>query len=300
MIWGESYAGVYVPTLADLVYAAGDSLKLNFLGFGVGDPCTDDKTQTFTEHLNFNLDFAYDKGFVATENYKFISDNCVSSDVRGIIVPNTTTPECKKAWRLYYLTTSGGDGNGPASVIPNGGFIDPYNSWGPNNEPFWKMLAGYLAEDYFMTPIYNKLAGKLRNIIVFNGDTDPSVQMRGTEAAVSSFGLKATEEWRPWFYKPEETSPAVLVEKLPYFGTFLSYKSLLPQLGGYVKDYENNVSFVTVHDSGHMVPQYKPLAAFHLFVRGLLNKPLAPPLNQTCLEGDGCSDDEFFGYNDTT
>lgn len=74
---------------------------------------------------------------------------------------------------------------------------------------------------------------------------------------------------------------------------------MLPQLGGYVKDYENNVSFVTVHDSGHMVPQYKPLAAFHLFVRGLLNKPLAPPLNQTCLEGDGCSDDEFFGYNDT-
>ena len=61
----------------------------------------------------------------------------------GTIVPNTTTPECKKAWRLYYLTTSGGDGNGPASVIPNGGFIDPYNSWGPKNEPFWKMLAGY-------------------------------------------------------------------------------------------------------------------------------------------------------------
>ena len=40
MIWGESYAGVYVPTLADLVYSAGDALDLNFLGFGVGDPCT--------------------------------------------------------------------------------------------------------------------------------------------------------------------------------------------------------------------------------------------------------------------
>ena len=58
-----------------------------------------------------------------------------------------------------------------------------------------------------------QLAGKLRNIIVFNGDTDPSVQMRGTEAAVSSFDLKATEEWRPWFYKPEETSQAVLVRE---------------------------------------------------------------------------------------
>ena len=90
-----------------------------------------------------------------------------------------------------------------------------------NRGYLWNRIA-----DDFHSPLCWQLAGKLRNIIVFNGDTDPSVQMRGTEAAVSSFGLKATEEWRPWFYKPEKTSPAVLVEKLPYFGTFLSYKSV--------------------------------------------------------------------------
>ena len=43
MIWGESYAGVYVPTLALEVYNSKLPLKLQ--GFAVGNPCTDDATQ---------------------------------------------------------------------------------------------------------------------------------------------------------------------------------------------------------------------------------------------------------------
>jgi hypothetical protein len=39
-----------------------------------------------------------------------------------------------------------------------------------------------------MIPIYQYLAGRLRNIVVYNGDTDPSVQMRGTANAVRAMG----------------------------------------------------------------------------------------------------------------
>ncbi len=104
MIWGESYAGVYVPTLAKLVYES--DIKLNFLGFGVGDPCTDDKTQTFTGHLNFNLDFAEKHGFVEAQNYAYIKQNCIASDVDGHITPDESTEECKKAWRMYVSSRS--------------------------------------------------------------------------------------------------------------------------------------------------------------------------------------------------
>jgi carboxypeptidase C (cathepsin A) len=31
-----------------------------------------------------------------------------------------------------------------------------------------------------------------------------------------------------------------------------------------VVDYSHNMSFVTVHGSGHMVPQFRPQAALHL------------------------------------
>jgi hypothetical protein len=43
MIWGESYAGVYVPTLALAVYKS--DLDMRLTGFAVGNPCTDDATQ---------------------------------------------------------------------------------------------------------------------------------------------------------------------------------------------------------------------------------------------------------------
>ena len=50
----------------------------------------------------------------------------------------------------------------------------------PSDKPYY---------NYSMLPIYQKLAGKLRNIVVFNGDTDPDVQYRGTESCLESLGL---------------------------------------------------------------------------------------------------------------
>ena len=46
------------------------------------------------------------------------------------------------------------------------------------------------------------------------------------------------------------------------------------QLGGYVKSFEQNVSFVTIHGAGHMVPEFKPVAGLQLFKRVLFNLPL--------------------------
>ena len=46
-ITGESYAGVYCPTLADQVVqgnTAGQP-RINLVGMAVGDPCTDNKAQ---------------------------------------------------------------------------------------------------------------------------------------------------------------------------------------------------------------------------------------------------------------
>lgn len=48
-IAGESYAGVYVPTLARAVLAGnrrGDTPRINLWGIAVGDPCTDNDSQS--------------------------------------------------------------------------------------------------------------------------------------------------------------------------------------------------------------------------------------------------------------
>jgi len=342
MIWGESYAGVFIPTLADLVYES--DLPLNFLGFGVGDPCTDEKTQHLGDKLHFNVGFAYQSGFISHSLYSQLTGECMST-AKGtggaVSAPDMSSPDCRTAWRLYYMSSSNDGSLGPASsALPQGGFIEEYNSYGPNNHDFMGMMRAYLNTpevqdalhvtgrspfgtwrkhldytkqhlacfyeegvppsskplfNYSMLPFYEKLVGRLRNVVVFNGDTDPCLQMRGTEAAVESLGMDKVwgGDWRPWFYTPEPVEMRVLEEKAPYWGQGLSHKALGPQLAGYVKTYEQGLSFVTVHQSGHMVPQYKPQVALHLFRSLLHNRDLSPLLNMVELESG--TDASFFG-----
>jgi len=90
----------------------------------------------------------------------------------------------------------------------------------------------------------------------------------------------------------------LIQNKTPYWGETLSFRGMGPQLGGYVKDFDKNVSFLTVHTSGHMVPQYKPVAALQLFKRVVAGLPLSPPLDEEQIAG--LSDAEFFGYDNGT
>ena len=61
-------------------------------------------------------------------------------------------------------------------------------------------------------------------------------------------------DWRPWFYRQTPAPLDLLRDKPPFWGAPLTHQPLPgAQLGGYVTDYESNLSFVTVHGSGHMV-----------------------------------------------
>ena len=56
-----------------------------------------------------------------------------------------------------------------------------------------------------------------------------------------------------------------------------------PQFGGEVVNYENGLAFVTVHGSGHMVPQFRPQAALHMLDKLVCYQDLSPlmPSNAT-------------------
>ena len=53
-------------------------------------------------------------------------------------------------------------------------------------------------------------------------------------------------------------------EKPLLFGPALSLVEAGAQFGGHVVNYEHNLTFMTVHGSGHMVPQFRPRAALRL------------------------------------
>ncbi|TMS01396.1 Lysosomal protective protein [Larimichthys crocea] len=98
---------------------------------------------------------------------------------------------------------------------------------------------------------YLKLLSALKyRVLVYNGDVDMACNFMGDEWFVESLHQQVEVQRRPWFYDDEDGR----------------------QVGGFVKEF-NNIAFLTVKGSGHMVPSDKPVAAFAMFSRFIQRKP---------------------------
>jgi len=140
-----------------------------------------------------------------------------------------------------------------------------------------------------MIDFYREIAPKLDVSFVYNGDTDPCVSYEGTRTAISRVDFPELDGggYRPWFYNHTAAPPSVLAEKSPMFGPDLLTSSTGAQFGGEVVNYEHGLSFLTVHGSGHMVPQFRPQAALHMLGKLLRKEGLLSPLlpkNETLAE----------------
>ena len=131
-----------------------------------------------------------------------------------------------------------------------------------------------------MVDFYRYLAPRLQNTIVFNGDTDPCVSYEGTREAIKAVGYEQLPggAQRPYFFNATEVPLSLLDEKPLLFGPDLAVVPAGPQFGGHVTNYAERLSFVTVHGSGHMVPQFRPRVALHLLRKLLSGKHFSPPL----------------------
>lgn len=70
-ITGESYAGVYIPTLTNEILEHAPEIKMT--GIGVGDPCTDWPSQHESMDM---LWYAHKHGFVPDADFDFLWNNC--------------------------------------------------------------------------------------------------------------------------------------------------------------------------------------------------------------------------------
>jgi len=131
-----------------------------------------------------------------------------------------------------------------------------------------------------MVNFYRRIAPRLRTTIVFNGDVDPCVSYEGTRNAIQSvgFAVKPGMSYRPWFFNKAAVDLATFQEKPGLFGPDLELRDAGAQFGGQVVNYEHNLTFATVHGSGHMVPQFRPQAAVRLLSRLLSGEDFAPAL----------------------
>ncbi|PIN08227.1 Serine carboxypeptidases (lysosomal cathepsin A) [Handroanthus impetiginosus] len=281
-ISGESYAGHYVPQLADKIYDYNKKSShpiINLKGFIVGNAVTDnyydnvgtvtywwshsmisDKTyNSIMQSCNFRsentsqkcedaLNYAMNHEFGDIDQYSIYTATCKASRKK-------TQQSLRLKNTLIRVRFAGYDPctesyaekyyNRPdvqKALHANSTGI-PYN-WTACSDV---LIRNWKDSNTSMLPTYKKLIAAGLRIWVFSGDTDSVVPVTATRFSLSHLNLKVKAPWYPWYSNG--------------------------QVGGWTEVYDG-LTFATVRGAGHEVPLFQPRRAFELFKTFLSGKDL--------------------------
>eukprot|EP01102_Stenamoeba_stenopodia_P003171 TRINITY_DN1310_c0_g1_i3.p1 TRINITY_DN1310_c0_g1~~TRINITY_DN1310_c0_g1_i3.p1 ORF type:complete len:484 (+),score=131.09 TRINITY_DN1310_c0_g1_i3:48-1454(+) len=296
-ISGESYAGVYVPTLGKVLYEQqlnGALPDLVFKGILVGNGVTD---PYYDSPLVAEVPFVFGHALMGSQNYSQIQSACY---------PDNTTDECQNLLAAMYNvfndidiyniigdcfsqrpflvnsqglaadfffegsssgSSSGSNINGPGLVPP---CTDAYKGTIWLNYPEVK-TALHVRQDITwgicsldINANYSSNAGSMLPIHqeLIKGNKQILIYSGDVDGAVPTPG---TEAW---------TSALMGVNSATEYYVPWYYNDVEGvQVGGFKTVYEG-LTFITIRGAGHMVPQYQPAAAFNFFNRWINGQPI--------------------------
>ncbi|GAU32426.1 hypothetical protein TSUD_158240, partial [Trifolium subterraneum] len=214
---GESYAGIYVPTLAYEIAKGIRSLikpVINLKGYLVGNGVTD---QTFDD--NAFIPFVHGMGLISDTIYEAVGD----LNMYNILEPCYHDPEVarNKSSNLPLSFQNLGKTERPLSVrkrmfgrawpfrapVRDG----PVTLWPQlmadlGHVPCvasnrWELCTDRISYEHdagSMIPYHKNLTRLGYRALIFSGDHDMCVPFTGSEAWTRSLGYKIVDEWRPW------------------------------------------------------------------------------------------------------
>jgi len=284
-ISGESYAGMYVPTLAlqILGYNNKTTPQIPLKGILVGNGVTGSNTGANTEQLK--VDFLWGHGLFSDVTYQKILKDC--GDFSNI------SPACTKDLNemsievgnvnIYDIYDNCINANAEVSAkhsrswrtIPDAIDLALSNVGGPVECIDGAAAGAWLNQDAVRTAIHVKSVAQIGvwdvcggnltyaqnwgsllpnykyqiipfiRVLIYNGDVDACVPYNGNEWWTSSLNFTTTRGWTSW--------------------------QVNGQVAGYVTDYVDNFQFITIKGAGHMVPEYKPVEALAFLQRFISN-----------------------------
>ncbi|XP_057833085.2 serine carboxypeptidase II-3 [Cryptomeria japonica] len=275
-ITGESYAGFYVPELADTILKNKNSQTsfLNLKGVMIGNGIMNEETDDCG-----SIDYEWTHALISDEEYENL--RCSSSPLSytahntlsfgeiyfdGQIDPyNIYAPLCSSDSNLKWASslsiddtpTSGLDGFDPCSsdyVLTYLNTLEVQSALHANvtNLPYeWTECSGVLSYNINATtmfPIYQRMMAAGLRILVYSGDVDAVVPVTGTRYSINALKLPIVKAWYPW-----------MNTELDVGGYSVIYKGL---------------TFATVRGAGHEVPSYQPSRALTMTKSFLAGKPL--------------------------
>eukprot|EP00823_Brevimastigomonas_motovehiculus_P006481 TRINITY_DN5372_c0_g1_i1.p1 TRINITY_DN5372_c0_g1~~TRINITY_DN5372_c0_g1_i1.p1 ORF type:complete len:462 (+),score=79.03 TRINITY_DN5372_c0_g1_i1:33-1418(+) len=285
-ISGESYAGIYIPTLANAIVEhnkKGDS-KINLKGVLVGNGCVGSEVGVCSSRGDeMRMEYMHKRALFADNLYTKIDKTCdwknrslecghllseMGRQVGGVNIYDIYSPCIRSAGSrvpihkdsvFSHLLNAKPSENGPDWCV---GAVTAFTWF--NDETVraalhvgdasklgaWTVCTGKISYTWStpsVMPIYHTLLNAGMKVLIYNGDTDACVPINDNEEWTAAMGLSLKEEWRPW-----------IVDS---------------QVAGFVTTYDKGFTFLTVKGAGHMVPQVRPVTAFAMFSRYLNGEP---------------------------
>ncbi|KAK9108592.1 hypothetical protein Syun_024603 [Stephania yunnanensis] len=285
-ITGESYAGHYVPQLAELMIQFNKNHKFfNLKGIALGNPVLE-----FATDFNSRAEYFWSHGLISDSTYKMFTSSCnysryVSEYYRGSVSPvcsrvmNQVTRETSRFVDKYDVTLD----VCISSVLSQSRVITPQQVAERIDVCVEDETVNYLNRRDVQEALHARLVGvkkwevcsnvldyKLLDleiptisivgslikagipVLIYSGDQDSVIPLTGSRTLVHrlarQLGLNATIPYRVWF------------EGM--------------QVGGWTQVYGNILSFATIRGASHEAPFSQPERSLVLFKAFLESRPL--------------------------
>nr|XP_043625817.1 serine carboxypeptidase-like 40 [Erigeron canadensis] len=284
-IAGESYAGHYVPQLAQTILhnnKMANKTLINLKGILIGNAAINDPTDIIGMY-----DYHQTHALMSDETNEQIHKYCDFSEGRSKMHPMGPIA-CDDADRvaqhniayidLYNIYAPVCvDGNLTSRPKPMSQVIDPcidfytnaYMNRADVQEAIhanvtkldydWQACSGYIFSAWLdspttVIPVLKELM-EINNLRVwiYSGDTDGRLPVTSTKYSITSMNLSIKTPWHPW---------------LDHQG----------EMGGYAEVREGDLTFATVRGAGHHVPSDKPRISLALVKHFLTGTPLKDTL----------------------
>ncbi|PSS13718.1 Serine carboxypeptidase-like [Actinidia chinensis var. chinensis] len=285
-ISGESYAGHYVPQLAEIMLQFNKKQKLfNLKGIALGNPVLE-----FATDFNSRAEFFWSHGLISDSTYKSFTSTCNYSRYVSEYNRGTVSPTCSRVVSLVNRETSRFVDKYDVtldvcipSVLSQSKVLSPkqvtetvdvcvedetvsyLNRRDVQNALHARLVGvnGWLVcsniLDYEMLDLEVptiSIVGKLVKagvpVLVYSGDQDSVIPLIGSRRLVhglaEELGLKTTVPYRVWFAGM--------------------------QVGGWTQVYGDILSFATIRGASHEVPFSQPARSLVLFKAFLEGRPL--------------------------
>jgi serine carboxypeptidase-like clade 1 len=260
-IAGESYAGIYVPTLVSniLQWNSNATKPINLQGYLLGNAVTDWRydvssavpyfaywhsliNQTLYNAWEGQSCDAYNKTPSCAEVYSQIDQAMNNTNAYDIYRPCDYNPDNTTVTRNLGAPTPWLDCNDDSGIYAYMNNPEVREALHCDNVTWeWELChhLNYTKDQRGSIYLYPEMLTHGLRVWYFSGDTDSVVATYGTQTWINNLNLTVSEPWRKWYFNS--------------------------QVAGFTKDYQEGLKFLTIKGTGHMAIQWKKAIGAFMF-----------------------------------